>query len=223
MIEIGDYSWDDDLLETVKRTGTPRVNVYAFPELAVVLGRGSRPEVELNLENISSDGVPVLRRKGGGCSVVLDPGNVIVSIVIPMPGFGGSKEAFTKISEALTDALSAVGVPGVRKVDASDLVLDNMKIGGACIYRPIGLLYYTTTILYQPNIQLVNRYLQHPPREPGYRAGRSHGEFMGNLANDHVVGSIEDFAHNLDNELATRVDSLEYSEAFKTNRVEVMV
>ena len=222
MIEIGEYTRDDDLLETVKRTGIPRAEVYAFPDVAVVLGRGSRPEVELNIENILNDGVPILRRRGGGCSVVLDPGNVIASIVVPMSGFGGSKEAFTHISNIMKDALSDVGVPGIRKVDASDLILGNRKIGGACIYRPIGLLYYSTTLLYKPNLELVSRYLRHPPREPQYRAGRSHLEFMGALADSVSLDSIVEFADRLNDEITARLESLSYWEIFKTNESEVM-
>ena len=58
------YAYDNDLLEAVRSDGKPRVRVYRLAGTAVVLGAGSRPEVELHLEACLADGVPVLRRRG---------------------------------------------------------------------------------------------------------------------------------------------------------------
>ena len=63
----------------------------------------------------------------------------------------------------------------------SDLVLGQRKIGGACIYRSGALVHYSTTLLVEPQVELMERYLLHPPREPEYRQGRSHAEFVTNL------------------------------------------
>jgi lipoate-protein ligase A len=54
-------------------------------------------------------------------------------------------------------------------------------VGGACIHRTRDLLYYSTTLLCAPELALMERYLRHPPREPGYRHGRRHAEFVGSL------------------------------------------
>ena len=179
---IGVYARDDDLLEAVRRDGVGRARVVCVPGVAVVLGKGSRPEVELRIEAIETDGVPVVRRGGGGCSVVLDPGNVIVSVVWPLPGVGHITLAFNRISAWLIEALDRVGVPGVEQKGVSDLVLDDRKIGGSCIRRSLDLVHYATTLLVAPDRELSERYLAHPPREPDYRNGRSHRDFMGALA-----------------------------------------
>ena len=60
-------------------------------------------------------------------------------------------------------------------------MLGERKIGGSCIWRTRGLLYYSTTLLVDPDLDLCERYLPHPPREPAYRAGRPHRAFMGSL------------------------------------------
>jgi lipoate-protein ligase A len=76
----------------------------------------------------------------------------------------------------------------VSQEGVSDLVHDGHKIGGSCIYRSRDLLYYSTTLLIDPDLELVERYLKHPPREPGYRRGRRHAEFMGSIS--RTLGEI---------------------------------
>jgi lipoate-protein ligase A len=161
--------------------------------LAVVLGRGGRPEVELRLERIRRDNVPVLQRPGGGCAVLLDPGNILFAAALPLPGIAGIHRAFARISLWLIDRLAQAGVPSVRPAGVSDLALGDRKIGGACMYRTRGLLYYATTLLVNPDLALVERYLRHPPREPEYRQGRPHRLFMGRLADLAGVTDGDDF------------------------------
>ena len=181
---IGHYDLDDALIEATARDGKTRARVYVFPGVAVVLGRGSKPEVELDLDACRRDGVAMLRRRGGGCAVVLDPGNVIVSVALRAEGIGGNRAHFAKISAWLAAALERAGIPGVTHQGTSDLVLGDRKVGGACIWRAKGLLYYSTTLLVSPRVDLMERYLRHPPREPAYRRARAHAEFVGSLAED---------------------------------------
>jgi lipoate-protein ligase A len=181
-VRIAPYDLDDDLIAATRTDGRARVRVQRYPDKAVVLGRGSSPETELHLDAIIQDGIPVMRRHGGGCAVLLDPGNLIVSVVWPLPGLGGIKKAFDDISSSLIAAIADAGLPGVTQEGISDLVLSGRKIGGSCIYRSRDLLYYSTTLLIDPDLESVDRYLKHPPREPGYRRGRSHASFMGSIS-----------------------------------------
>lgn len=193
------YDLDDDLQAAALAEGRPQLRVIPWTGVAVVIGRGGKQSLELNTERIAADRVALYRRPGGGCAVVLDPGNLIVSLAVPMPGIGGIKSAFAAISEWLIAALSECGVPGVRQQGVSDLAISaaesgapERKIGGSCIYRTRGLLYYSTTLLIDPDLDLVDRYLPHPPREPDYRAGRSHRRFMGSLvAREPACGTSE--------------------------------
>ena len=66
----------------------------------------------------------------------------------------------------------------MRQRGISDLALGDRKVGGSAIYREKGLLYYSTTLLIEPDVEGMERWLAHPPREPEYRAGRGHGEFV---------------------------------------------
>ena len=191
MSDFPAYAPEEDLLAAVRSDSRHRVRVFAPQGVAVVLGRGSRPERELHLDAVRDDRVPIVRRRGGGCAVVLDPGNVVVSVVLAMPGVGGISGAYDSIAAWLIDALARVGVHDVRREGVSDLVLGDRKVGGSCIYRTLGLLHYGCTLLVDPDPDLVDRYLKHPPREPAYRAGREHREFLGKMVG---AGAVTDAA-----------------------------
>lgn len=175
---IRPYTFDRGLLDRVKQTGTPEFRVYPFPFRAVVAGRGSDLSREIHLDRCLADNIPIFRRPGGGCSVFLDPGNLIVSIALPAKGFGGIQALFDKSNQWLINGFSALGLTRVYQDGISDLVLDNRKIGGTCLYRTKGFAYYSASLLVNPDLDRMDTYLPHPPREPAYRRGRSHNAFL---------------------------------------------
>ena len=175
------YPHDDGVLAAARADGQAHVRVYRLPETVVVLGRGSRPEREIRAGRCAADGVPVLRRRGGGCAVVVDPGNVVVSAARPDDGREGVRELFARLTGWLIAGLASIGVDGVRRLDVSDLVVGERKVGGACLYRSAGVMLYAVTLLVEPRVELMARYLAHPPREPAYRLGRAHAAFVGPL------------------------------------------
>lgn len=180
---IGDYVEDEDLLERVRATGRAEVRITSWQKpVTLVLGRGSRAGAEAHLEACSADGVPILRRRGGGCAVVLDPGNVIVSAVMPIRRATAIRDRFARLTEWVLRGLAEIGLTGARRQDVSDLCLGDRKIGGASLYLGGTLAYYTTTLLHSPDLGRWSRYLPHPPREPDYRRGRAHGDFVTTLA-----------------------------------------
>ncbi len=209
------YAYDDDLIAAARRDGRPRVRVYRLKAPVAVLGSGSRPEVELNIDACRSDGLPILRRRGGGCAVLLDPGNVIVSVVATGLPFGRHRACFDTLTAWLIDGLARIGIPDVRQMGICDLTLDDRKIGGACLHRSRDLLYYSASLLVLLDIDAVTRYIAHPPREPDYRSGRPHATFMGSLTStgeaadaDHVASALRQTLEPSDLTLAVRSTSL---------------
>ena len=187
------YDKDRDLLARLEKGG---VSVRICDESAVVLGRSSHPEKELFPERCREEGATVYRRRGGGCAVWLDPGNVVVSLVLPIRKIGNVHERFTRISEWMRDALRRLGLP--CEIDGiSDLVLGNRKIGGSALYLRRDLLYYSTTLLHHPDVEAMERYLRHPPREPVYRRGRSHRDFVAGLSEHRGFAEIGPLANAL--------------------------
>lgn len=194
---IGRYLVDEDLLERVAATGQPEVRVTAWQgPLTLVLGRGSRTGEEAALAACRSDGIPVQRRRGGGCAVLLDPGNVIVSAVLPSPGLGSIPSRFSLLSEWVLRGLGRLGLGGASRRDVSDLCLGDRKIGGASLYLGRGLAYYSTTLLHSPDLAAWTRYLPHPPREPAYRRGRAHADFVTSVG-QALGGSPAELAYRL--------------------------
>lgn len=180
-LNIREYITDSDLIETVRTSRIPGVKVYQPTETAVILGRGSKPDVEINYPACLQDGTPVYQRPGGGCAVVLDSGNVIVSIVLPTEGFVNNQTYFNKLTQWLIHKLETIGIDGVYQAGTSDFAYDGRKIGGSSIQRTKDYLYYSTTLLVNPQVSMMERYLRYPPREPDYRQGRSHKDFVGAL------------------------------------------
>jgi lipoate---protein ligase len=196
-INIQPYSFDDDIIEAAKNSPVPQIKIYRPDKIQVVLGKGSNPEKELNIDACINDGVEILRRHGGGCAVVLDSGNVIVSVAFKAPGIGQNNKYFKIISDWLINGLEKVGIKGVHHDGISDLVINDKKVAGSCIYRTKGLLYYAATILFKANLELIKKYLKQPPREPEYRKSRRHTEFLTCLNPEYFKGALEDFKDKL--------------------------
>ncbi|MFH0882693.1 MAG: hypothetical protein V2A56_06890 [bacterium] len=175
---IGVYQDDAYLVAALRKDGKARLKVYHPATVRVILGHGSKIKDEVYFDAIRNDGVPLERRPGGGCAVVLDPGNVIVSVVLPVPGLGDTKKWFQRCCEWLAEGLDACGVPSVRVDGISDLVIGDRKIAGTSLHRAKDLLYFSASILVTPRLELLDRYLPHPPREPNYRAKRPHRDFV---------------------------------------------
>jgi len=175
---VKDYAFDRDLLKTVKKTGQPGVAVYPFAFPAVVAGRGSDLDREIRMPLCRDDQIPVFRRKGGGCSVFLDPGTLIVSMAFPAEGFAGIQSLFNFCNNLVINGCASLGLTGIYQDGVSDLVLENRKVGGSSFYRSKGLAYYTASLLVSTDLDAMERYLEHPPREPAYRKQRSYWEFV---------------------------------------------
>ena len=188
------YQFDDSLIQGVRETDRPRWNLYQPAMTMVVVGRNSRLEQEVDLERCTGLGLPIYRRYGGGCSVVLDPGNIVVSIVFPTAALVSSRLYFARATQWVIDGLQDIGVTQVRCDGISDLVVGDRKIGGSCIYQTKSFVYFSTTILVQPDFSIIAACLRHPPREPVYRNGRSHEAFLMGIGNNLVIAQALNLA-----------------------------
>jgi lipoate-protein ligase A len=63
----------------------------------------------------------------------------------------------------------------------SDLVVDGRKISGNSLRCKRDHLLYHGTLLYDFDLSLIGELLLMPPRQPEYRAGRGHLDFLTNL------------------------------------------
>ena len=80
----------------------------------------------------------------------------------------------------------------------SDITMAGKKILGSSIYRSKeALLYHAVLNLGEP-ASTFERYLKHPTKEPDYRQGRSHSEFVTSLKE---IGYTKSY-HHMENELS---------------------
>ncbi|NUO19278.1 hypothetical protein HUU59_07535 [bacterium] len=191
-MEIKDYSLvDHDLLAPDDSAG--RFLLWVPGQTCVVIGSGSKSELELNAEAILADGVQVYKRKTGGCSVVLSPEMWCLSCALYGRKQIQSKDYFVLFNKAVCDAFARIGVNGLAHRGISDIALGEKKIAGTAIYRNRDLVFYHAVLNIAGDVDLISRYLLQPPREPDYRGGRSHREFVTSLGEAGFAPKREEF------------------------------
>jgi lipoate---protein ligase len=173
---------NEDLLLAHAQTRLPQIRIYEPEELCVVLGAGRPEEGDVDLAAAAADGVPVLRRKGGGGTVLLGPGQAVLAMVTEVASPFRNREYAGAIADWCREALEGLGVGGIEHRGISDLAIRDRKILGASIYRSKLVLFYQASILVDTDTRLFSRYLRYPSRVPEYRGGRSHEEFCTTLA-----------------------------------------
>ena len=147
----------------------------------IVLGASNNPDDALHLDNVIKDNITILKRPSGGQTVMLTPNNIIIATVF----FGNKtlhpKDVFVHINKLIISAIEKAGVENLSMMGISDIAISGKKILGSAIYRnKKGLLYHAVLNLGEPSITF-ERYLKHPSKEPDYRQGRSHSEFVTSL------------------------------------------
>jgi lipoate-protein ligase A len=176
---------DEDLLEAVKETGGIRYRFWEPTSALVVLGRSSRAEEEIWEGNCAADGIPIIKRLGGGKSALLSPGMLVISAALESRRFRGHLYYARAINDLIEKSLTCLGVRNIYHKGISDLALNDQKILGCCLYitraRDRWIFFYQGSLLLGPDLSLMERYLKHPPWEPEYRRGRRHQEFLTTL------------------------------------------
>ncbi len=159
------------------------LRLWEPPAPMVVVGRSSQFAKEVNFETCQADGVPVLRRSSGGAAIVAAPGCLMYAVIL---GYA-TREHLRMIDRAHDFVLDRIATaiskfaPGITKAGTSDLVVGSQKISGNSMRCCRNHLLYHGTLLYDMDLSLVEKYLRMPPRQPDYRGGRNHGEFVTNL------------------------------------------
>ncbi len=179
-----DLALDEALLIDVEegRAG-PLLRVWERPSPAIVLGASGRLLDDVIVETCRADRVPIARRSSGGGTVVVGPGALNFAVVLPRdfaPGLEAVDRAQSFVLEQLAGSLRARGVP-VAVLGSGDLTIAGRKVSGSAQRRLKRHFLVHATILLDFPLDLIARYTRLPERQPDYREGRSHEDFVANL------------------------------------------
>jgi lipoate---protein ligase len=199
---------NEDLLDRFLRTGVPVSRVYEPPALCAVLGAAGKPEQDLLLDALAADGVPWMRRRGGGGTVILGPGQVVLAAVTEVSSPFRNREYAQEINTWIIDALDGLGIRGVSPEGISDLAIKGRKIVGTSLYHTRLVLLYQASILVSNDTSAFTRYLAMPTRVPDYRRGRGHEEFCTTLAREGNAVTVIDVIAALERVVSGRLPLL---------------
>ncbi len=175
---------DEALLQHVEEErGTPVLRFWELPELAVVLGASGRLREDVRVEACQADGVPIARRSSGGGTVVIGPGALNVTVVLPgdaAPGLAAVDLAQRFVLERIAHSLRGRGLP-VEVRGSGDLTIGSRKFSGSAQRRLKRYFLVHASILYRFPLERITRYTALPHRQPDYRQGRAHRDFVTNL------------------------------------------
>ena len=162
------------------------LRVWEFSEQVVVAGRSSRVEEEIDTEFCQQSGIEILRRCSGGASVVGGPGCLMYSVVLSLV----KHPSLRKIDHAHQFVMSRVlkslqeQIPQVELQGICDVVWNDRKCSGNSLRVHRNHLLYHGTLLYGFNLDFLHRCLKFAPRQPEYRRGRDHSDFVTNIPVD---------------------------------------
>ena len=176
---------DEALLDLCEAGHSPGLLRFWEPsEYFVVVGYANHVATEVNLAFCRQQGIPVLRRCTGGGTVLQGPGVLNYSLVLPCDSpcplqtiTGANRFILERHRSALSAALSAP----VEWHGQTDLAIGGRKFSGNAQRRKKKFLLFHGSFLLNFDLQLIQKTLTLPARQPEYRQGRSHLEFLMNL------------------------------------------
>ncbi|WP_417746630.1 lipoate--protein ligase family protein [Rosistilla oblonga] len=183
----GNLALDEALLEAAEAASSQSdsevLRLWKFDRPTVVVGRGSKVEDEVNREFCDSVSIPILRRCSGGTSVTVGPGCLLYSLVLNTdlrPELKDLDRAHQFVMQTICDAVARL-LGRIEFQGTCDLTWQNRKFSGNSLRVARRHLLYHGTLLFDFPIDLVQQTLRVPPRQPDYREGRSHDQFVINL------------------------------------------
>ena len=157
---------------------------WAPTQYFVVLGYANKAEREVNLPFCRASNIPVLRRCTGGGTVLQGPGVLNYSLLLRFDN-AGPLRSISATNEFILQRLQAAVAPligeRVQRQGQTDLAVGGLKFCGNAQRRHRSFLIFHGAFLLNLDIGLVEKTLPLPSREPDYRAGRSHTDFLLNL------------------------------------------
>jgi lipoate-protein ligase A len=174
---------DEALLDEAEQSGgiQQTLRLWESPIPIIVVGRSSKVPIEVNLSAARRTGTPILRRSSGGAAIVAAPGCLMYAVVLSYdrnPQLHMLDEAHRFVLGHLQMGLQSLGIVAELR-GTSDLVVQGRKFSGNSLRcKRTHLLYHGTLLCREYRAGLIGELLGTPPRQPDYREGRRHSEFV---------------------------------------------
>jgi lipoate-protein ligase A len=91
---------------------------------------------------------------------------------------------FKLINQSVINCIAKINpiFASLEQSGISDISYMNRKCAGTSMFRSRNYLLYQASILVETDLLSISKYLAHPSREPDYRKGRSHSNFLVSLS-----------------------------------------
>ena len=174
-----DYNLPD--IQLLKDNNSKQFLIWRPDKMYIILGASNRADEALFLDNVRQDALTVMKRPSGGQTVMLTPNNLVIAAVFSDQQVMKPKDVFSMLNKLIISGIEEAGMADLSQRGISDIAIAGKKILGSSIYKNKDkLLYHAVLNLGEP-ASTFERYLRHPTREPDYRKGRNHAEFVTSL------------------------------------------
>jgi lipoate-protein ligase A len=185
---------DEALLDWRDENGGEEIlRFWESPETFIVVGYANKVATEVNVESCRAGQIPIFRRCSGGGTVLQGRGCLNYALILeikensPLAGISGAnkfimernRNAIQNVGSSAPHALIDGPVIAVR--GHTDLTIGGLKFSGNSQRRKKNFLLFHGTFLLDFDLALVGELLRMPSKQPDYRQGRGHGEFLTNL------------------------------------------
>jgi len=185
---------DEALLDWRDENGGEEIlRFWKSHETFIVVGYANKVATEVNVESCRAGQIPIFRRCSGGGTVLQGRGCLNYALILeikensPLAGISGAnkfimernRNAIQNVGSSAPHALIDGPVIAVR--GHTDLTIGGLKFSGNSQRRKKNFLLFHGTFLLDFDLALVGELLRMPSKQPDYRQGRGHGEFLTNL------------------------------------------
>lgn len=173
----GNLAVDEQLAQCAGRTGRSIARLWWGSNATAVLGCGDKPEKSLDLDECKRRGIGWVKRVTGGGTVLQTTGVFNYSYTAPDNGCWDMPQTFERGAELVVNALARFGVSAQQR-GISDVTIGDLKISGNAQARKWHAVLLHGTLLIDIDRELMEAVLKYPHKEPDYRNGRAHSDFI---------------------------------------------
>jgi len=195
MIEAKKYNLPDT--EILYNDDTKYYHIWHPEQKYLVIGQGNKVDTSLYTEKVAADNIQVYKRPSGGETVILTPKTLVISAITIDEKFKNPSIYFKHYNTILMEAFREMGIQEIGQKGISDICIGNKKIVGSSIYRRKNKVFYHAVINVKESINEIAKYIKHPSKEPDYREGRNHTEFVTSIFEQGYSFTIGDISNKL--------------------------